>query len=171
MRSRLTSTAAALASAALLLGACGGEDNGDGGGSGDTASTVSVQSIDGADVLVDSRGAALYTSEQEEDGTVRCTKACASIWLPLAAPGGQPSAAEDVPGELGVVKRPDGSRQVTLDGAPVYRFAEDGGPGKVTGDGFSDDFDGEQFTWHVLSTGGGEPASEPSDSSDPYGGY
>jgi predicted lipoprotein with Yx(FWY)xxD motif len=169
MRPRLTFTAAALASAALLLGACGGDDNGS--SSSDTAETVSVESIDGADVLVDSRGAALYTSEQEEDGRVRCVKSCASVWLPLDAPSGQLSAADDVRGELGVVERPDGTRQVTLDGTPVYRFADDGGPGEVTGDGLSDDFDGEQFTWHVLSAGGEEPASEPSESNDPYGGY
>jgi predicted lipoprotein with Yx(FWY)xxD motif len=169
MRPRLTFTAAALASAALLLGACGGDDNGS--SSSDTAETVSVESIDGADVLVDSRGAALYTSEQEEDGRVRCVKSCASVWLPLDAPSGQPSAADDVRGELGVVERPDGTRQVTLDGAPVYRFADDGGPGEVTGDGLSDDFEGKPFTWHVLSAGGEEPASEPSESNDPYGGY
>ena len=99
-------------------------------------------------VLVDSEGAALYTSEEEADGKVRCTDACAEIWLPLTA--SKPTAASGVTGRLGVVERPDGARQVTYDGKPVYRFADDGGPGDVTGDGLSDSFDGQRFTWHVI---------------------
>ena len=110
-------------------------------------------SLDG-NVLVDSKGAALYSSDQEKDGMVRCTGGCTSIWLPLTAPNsGQPTAASDVPGKVAVVKRPDGASQVTLDGRPLYRFAEDGGPGKVTGDGVSDSFGGQQFTWQVEGTG------------------
>jgi hypothetical protein len=44
------------------------------------------------DVLVDADGAALYTADQERDGKVRCTTACAEIWIPLTLPaGGVPS--------------------------------------------------------------------------------
>ena len=43
---------------------------------------------------------------------------------------------------------------MTLDGAPLYTFAEDGGPGKLTGDGFSDQFDGMSFDWHADLPGG-----------------
>ena len=42
------------------------------------------------------------------------------------ASSGQPTAGDGVSGKLGIVKRPDGMRQVTLDGRPLYRFAEDG---------------------------------------------
>jgi predicted lipoprotein with Yx(FWY)xxD motif len=51
-----------------------------------------------------------------------------------------------------VAERPDGTRQVTLDGRRLYTFVQDE-PGEVTGDGFSDAFDGQQFTWHVVSVG------------------
>jgi predicted lipoprotein with Yx(FWY)xxD motif len=166
--------------AVLLLSACGGgnDNSGDdnsGGGSGNAAAagakTVSVKSIEGAgDVLVDRSGAALYTSDQEADGKVRCIDGCASDWLPLAAPAGneKPTAASDVPGKLGVVRRPDGSRQVTHDGTPLYSFADDNGPGRVTGDGFSDEFRGEKFTWNVSSTGDGGGSGG---SSSPSSGY
>ncbi len=128
---------------ALLLVACGG-------GSDSKTSTVSLDS----GVLVDSAGAPLYTSDQEKSGRVACTGGCASIWLPLEAPGpGAPTAGDGVSGELGVVKRPDGSRQVTLDGRPLYRFAEDGNDGKATGDDLTDSFDGRQFTWQVEGSG------------------
>jgi predicted lipoprotein with Yx(FWY)xxD motif len=149
-----TLTALAVA-AALVVAACGGGSDSGNAQAGAAATTVSIASIDGNDVLVDSKGAALYASDQEKDGTVRCTGGCASVWLPLTAPGsGQPTAAGDVAGKLGVVKRPDGKRQVTLAGRPLYRFAQDGGSGKVSGDGASDSFGGRQFTWHVEGTGG-----------------
>jgi predicted lipoprotein with Yx(FWY)xxD motif len=151
---KLTLTALAVA-AVLALGACGDDDGDDDAAqAGGAAATVSVESIDGADVLVDSDGAALYTSDEEKDGKVRCTAGCASIWLPLTLSGpGEPTAASELDGDLGVIERPDGARQVTLDGRPLYRFADDGGPGKVTGDGLSDSFDGQQFTWHVEASG------------------
>jgi predicted lipoprotein with Yx(FWY)xxD motif len=138
--------------AALALVACGGSDDGDA-----TASTASTTvSLDDG-LLVDSAGKALYSSDQEKSGKVVCTAGCTSIWLPLKAPGsGDPTAGDGVSGELGVVKRPDGSRQVTLDGRPLYRFAEDTAPGKATGDDVTDSFDGQQFTWHAEGTGAGD---------------
>jgi predicted lipoprotein with Yx(FWY)xxD motif len=152
---KLTITALVLATA-LVLGACGDDDD-EAAQAGGAAATVSVESIDGADVLVDSDGAALYTSDEEKDGKVRCTAGCASIWLPLTLSGpGEPTAGSGVEGDLGVVERPDGARQVTLDRRPLYRFADDGGPGKVTGDGLSASFGGQRFTWHVEASGGGD---------------
>jgi predicted lipoprotein with Yx(FWY)xxD motif len=160
-------TALALVTA-VALGACGDDDDG-AAEAGGAAPMVSVDSIDGADVLVDADGAALYTTEQEKDGRVRCTDECASIWLPLTLSGpGEPTAGSDVPDSLGVVERPDGARQVTLDGRPLYRFADDGGPGKVTGDGLSDAFGGQQFTWHVTAIGGGAAGGGSDGSSYSY---
>ena len=85
------------------------------------------------------------------------------IWPPLAAPSsGQPTAGDGVSGKLGTVKRPDGTRQVTLDGRPLYRFAQDSQPGKATGDNATDSFGGQKFNWHAegdssssSSSGGG----------------
>ena len=50
---------------------------------------------------------------------------------------------------------------MTFDGRRLYRFADDPGPGEVTGDGFADTFDGTLFTWHVASPSGfsGGPTS------------
>jgi Secreted repeat of unknown function len=68
---------------------------------------------------------------------------------------------------LGVVKRPDnGSEQVTFNGRPLYSFTQDGS-GEVTGDGFSDAFDGHQFTWNVVSVGAA--GSQPDTSGDSGG--
>lgn len=148
---KLSLTALTLLIAAVLA-ACGGSDNGAAtAGGGSSSTTVSLDN----GLLVDSSGAALYTSEQEKAGSVMCTGGCTQIWLPLKAPGsGQPTAGDGVSGKLGTVKRPDGTRQVTLDGRPLYRFAEDTAKGKATGDNVSDSFGGRKFTWHAEGDSG-----------------
>jgi predicted lipoprotein with Yx(FWY)xxD motif len=144
MKLMVTSIALLLA---VVLAACGSSDSGDA-----TASSASatVSSNDGQ--LIDSSNAPLYSSDQEKSGKVMCTGGCTTIWLPLKAPSGNPTAGDGVSGELGVVKRPDGSRQVTLDGRPLYRFAEDGSDGKATGDNLTDSFSGQKFTWRAEGT-------------------
>ena len=99
-------------------------------------------------VLVDSAGKPLYAADEEADGAVVCTGTCASFWIPLTV-GGDPPSEESVQRQLGVAPRGDGARQVTFAGMRLYSFVQDG-PGEVTGDGFSDAFDGQQFTWHVV---------------------
>jgi predicted lipoprotein with Yx(FWY)xxD motif len=148
---RLTASGVAIA-AALALGACGG--GGGGGGSSDSGSaTVAARQLPGVgNVLVDSSGKALYTSDQERSGTIVCSGACTAFWKPLKTDTGTPARAPKA-GKLGVIKRPDGSSQVTSNGRPLYTFSEDS-PGKATGDGFADDFQGHHFTWHVVRAGG-----------------
>jgi len=166
-----TICAAALASLALALAACGGDDEQPAQAAGGGKATVSVQDVDdvGA-VLVDDGGAALYASEEESDGKIRCTASCLEFWMPLAAPGGgKPSAGEGVDAEVATVERPDGTMQVTYDGKPLYRFSEDAKPGQVTGDGLSDEFDGKSFTWHAATTDGDGGDSDGSGGGRTYG--
>jgi predicted lipoprotein with Yx(FWY)xxD motif len=151
----------ALAAAAVLLAAaCGG--GGDSGaespeqGGSSSAQTVSVSAVDGVgDVLVDPDGAALYAADEEADGMVLCVDACATIWDPLTVSDGErPTAGDGLGGKLGVAERPDGARQVTFNGRLLYSFVEDTGPGVVTGNGFTDTFQGREFTWHVATPSG-----------------
>jgi predicted lipoprotein with Yx(FWY)xxD motif len=149
--------------AAATLAACGS-----GGGSGATAANapsmggqpVAVKQVDGTGrVLVDSNGQALYASDQETAaGKVMCTGACNSFWEPATAGKGAPQA-NAAGGKLAVVKRPDGSRQLTYNGKLLYSFTEDK-PGEVTGNGFHDAFNGQQFTWHVVTIGGGSSQNQ-----------
>jgi predicted lipoprotein with Yx(FWY)xxD motif len=141
---RLISSAAI--AAMLGLAACGG------GGSSNT-STSSSSKASTSDVVVDSAGKALYTPDQEANGKIACTDACTSFWKP--AP---PASVPKSDGKVGTITRPDGSKQATIDGKPVYTFTEDS-KGEVKGDGFSDDFGGKHFVWHAVSTGGGASTS------------
>jgi predicted lipoprotein with Yx(FWY)xxD motif len=161
MRTKKTYTAlAALAALVILvIAACGG--GGDNGAEesapagSDAATTVSVSSADGVgDVLVDEEGSALYAAVQEADGMVRCTDACAAIWVPLTVTG-QPTGSDGLAADLGVVTRPEGTRQVTFNGRLLYTFVEDTDANTVTGNGFSDTFgDLGLFEWHVATPTG-----------------
>jgi predicted lipoprotein with Yx(FWY)xxD motif len=160
--------------AVVALAACGGSSDSSTGASApansDGTLTVSTTSVDGVgEVLIDAEGAALYSPDQEAGGKVLCTGSCESIWIPLTLPAGDqsPTADSDLSAALGIIQRPDGTEQVTFDGKPLYRFAEDPAPGTVTGDGFVDSFDGKSFTWHVASPGGTATGS----SSTSSGGY
>jgi predicted lipoprotein with Yx(FWY)xxD motif len=166
MKTKISLTALILV-AAVALAACGGSGD-DGQATAASAPSNSTVSSDNG-LLVDSSGMALYTSEQERSGKVVCTGGCTSIWVPLAAPGsGQPTAGDGVSGKLGTVKRPDGKEQVTLDGRPLYRFAEDTDKGKASGDNVKDSFGGQMFTWHA--EGDTSSASGSSGSSGSGGG-
>lgn len=145
---RSIASATALASV-LLICACGSSTT----SSTTSTSTVAVKQIGGVGrVLVDANGMALYTPAQEASGTIHCTGACVAIWKPLAPGTGQPTGAGSV-GTLAVVKRPDGSKQVTVNGRPLYTFAQDSS-GSVTGNGVSDAFGSQRFTWHAVLAGG-----------------
>ena len=174
--SRTPVLASIAVAAALGLCACGGDDDSTGAttSAATGGDTVSVSSVSGAgEVLVDDGGNALYTPDEEAGGEILCTGACESEWVPLTVSGSAgPTASADVDGELGTVKRPGGAEQVTLDGAPLYTFVQDGGPGAVTGDGLVDEFEGQSFTWHVVRAGGSTaaPPESTTTTQDP-GGY
>jgi predicted lipoprotein with Yx(FWY)xxD motif len=158
-----------VAGLALVLAACGssGGSSSSGAQPGTSSSTVSVANVGGvANVLVDAAGKPLYSPDQEADGMIRCTGACTSFWMPLA-PGASTPTAKGL--TFAVISRPDGSQQVTADGKPLYTFAEDAA-GQLKGNGFGDDFNGQQFTWHVVVAGGGAAPTAPASNSG-GGGY
>jgi predicted lipoprotein with Yx(FWY)xxD motif len=162
--------ALAIGLVAILLAACGGGDDDDGNATaaGSGSGIVSVQSVDGTDVLVDSEGRTLYTADVERE-RILCTGACASFWEPIGSSTSEAeSAAADLDLDLGVVERPDGGEQLTFDGLPLYTFTEED-PGQLEGDGFVDDFEGTRFEWAAATTGSGSGSTSPdAPSSSPY---
>jgi predicted lipoprotein with Yx(FWY)xxD motif len=167
----------ALAAVAILIAsACGGGDSGaEGSAPADGTEAVTTVSVDNAegvgDVLVDSEGSALYASDQELGGMALCVDSCATIWQPLTVDGDAPTGSDGLNADIGVATRPDGERQVTFDGRLLYTFVEDTGPAIVTGNGFSDEFDGRLFTWHVATPTGISTTGENTDESATGGVY
>ena len=121
-------------------------------------------------MLTNGSGLPLYVNEQEtKGGMVLCNGSCTVIWRPLTIKNGSPTGTTAA-GTLGVVTRSDGTRQVTLDGKPVYTFYTDQ-PGKATGDNFKDSFNSRDFTWHVVTTSGTTNSSSGGSNSGGQGGY
>jgi predicted lipoprotein with Yx(FWY)xxD motif len=169
---RFLISAAAVAAMATALAACGGSGNDSASGSTSSGGTATVSSKDlgslGA-VLVDRSGKPLYASDQETaKGMALCTTAaCTAFWKPLTVTGTSPTG-NSVSGTLGVQKRPDGMRQVSLDGKLLYSFSEDTS-GQATGDGFQDSFGGQTFTWHVVHADGSVGTDTSRSSGSGYG--
>lgn len=87
-------------------------------------------------IVVDAKGMSLYffTKDTKDSGTSACTGSCLVQWPPLTTASGSP-AAEGVTGALGTINTPDGKKQVTLNGMPLYYFAKDTKPGDILGQG------------------------------------
>lgn len=122
--------------------------------------TGSAANVTGS-VLVDSRGMTLYRLSGEHAGKFICTSSgCLQVWHPLTVPAGaKPSGSV---GSLGVIKRPDGTTQVTYKGVPLYTFAQDTAPGQANGQGVKD-----VGTWSAVTTGALSSSNASSSSSAP----
>lgn len=146
--------------AALAIAACGSSSSSSSGGSassapasGSSSKTVRVQQVSGVGkVLVDSSGMAVYSTPVEAGGKIVCDSGCNSFWKPVTVSGAKPTAAAGA-GKIGEIKRPDGTTQATINGKPVYTFAQDS-PGKINGNGFVDHFAGRTFKWDVVKASG-----------------
>jgi predicted lipoprotein with Yx(FWY)xxD motif len=144
--------------AVVALAACGSSSSSKSSKKSGTTSTtaaaanavVKTASTSKGTVLVDSQGKTVYTLKNAGQ-PVQCTDACLSVWPPFMLPAGATSATgpSGVTG-LGTVAA-NGGQQVTVDGAPLYYFSGDQGPGSTNGDGINS-FGG---TWNVVKTGGG----------------
>jgi len=157
-RLRRRMTGVAIGAIALVVAACGDDDGTttetEPGAGAPTDATVTVgDGGDLGDILVDADGNTLYIAEGESAESILCLEACLAAWPPLTVPAGdEPTAGDGVDGTLATVTRDDGAVQVTFDGLPLYTFANDSGPGDVTGHGVVD-----QLTWHALTPGGPAP--------------
>jgi predicted lipoprotein with Yx(FWY)xxD motif len=130
--------------APLAVAGCGGAGYGAAAGHGGastaarptaatTAATIAIGKTSLGSVLTDSQGRTLYYFTPDREGTITCTASCAANWPPFVS-SAQPTST-GLPGEAGLVKRPDGASQVTYDDWALYTFAGDKKPGDVAGQG------------------------------------
>ena len=86
-------------------------------------------------VVVDVAGLTLYRSDKDSASPPRsrCTGSCTILWKPAVATDADLPVTGIDPTLVGTITRADGTRQLTLAGWPVYRFAKDRRPGDVKG--------------------------------------
>lgn len=99
-------------------------------------------------IVVDAKGMSVYffTKDVKDSGTSACTGACLTMWPPVLSTAATPSA-EGVSGTLGTIATPDGAKQVTLNGLPLYYYEQDKNPGDILGQGVSD-------VWYLANPAG-----------------
>jgi predicted lipoprotein with Yx(FWY)xxD motif len=99
------------------------------------AATVNAAETSLGLVLTDGEGLTLYYFTEDSEGSSACDGECAAAWPPLLT-SGDPVAGDGADAsKLGTLERSDGTVQVSYDGRPLYRFANDAAPGDTTGEG------------------------------------
>ena len=181
---------AAVAVPALLLAACGTSSGSPAaGGSGSSAAqsstsassakVVTVEAHSGAvgTFLTDGSGRTLYLFAKDATGKSSCSGDCTEYWPPLTTAGAPAASGAAKASMLATITRPDGSKQVTYGGHPLYYFAGDAAAGDLKGQGTN----GFGAKWWVVSpagasitmaaSGSGSSPSSPTKSSGGGGGW
>lgn len=109
---------------------------------------MKVASSSAGQIAVDSKGMSLYffTKDVKDSGTSACVDACLDAW-PIFTTTSEAPAVEGVTGTVGTIASPDGKKQVTLNGLPLYYYAKDKATGDVTGQGVGG-------VWYLVSPSG-----------------
>ena len=115
----LTATAAALAVTAAPMAAE------------KAVPTLTVHSSSFGKVLFDGRGFVLYAFGKDPAGRSVCSAACAKKWPPYVVRGPLRAGAGVKASLLGTVRRPNGSRQVSYAGRPLYYYVGDKKSGQI----------------------------------------
>jgi predicted lipoprotein with Yx(FWY)xxD motif len=159
---RLAAGAGGAAAVAVLAAACasgGGSSSapaspaGSGAsGNGSGGTVITTASTSAGAVLTDGSGRAVYLWVKDTGKTSACTGACASAWPPVTTTGTVSAAGRASASDLGTSTRPDGTKQVTYNGHPLYYYAGDSGAGMASGQG-SDSFGAK---WWLVSPSGSD---------------
>lgn len=115
----------------------------------------------GEHVIVSSQGRTLYALSPETSKHLLCKSSeCLHFWPPMTVGSGSTKLKNGagVQGHLGLLRRSNGTFQVTLRGMPLYRYSQDRAKGDTKGQGI-ESFGG---TWHAATASSSEHASAPS---------
>lgn len=83
-------------------------------------------------VLVDGKGMTLYVFLTDTATSSACTGTCTTTWRPLL--GDTPMLGAGLTGaDFASITRPDGTKQITFHGHPLYTYANDKAPGQTNG--------------------------------------
>ena len=117
----------------LALVVLGGSVAAVGSGSSGSASAgggLKTATIGGVTVLTNAKGLTLYWFAPDKPGKSVCYNSCAAYWPPVKGPA---ALSAGVAGQVGTIKRSDGSLQATYNGHPLYTYVADGAPGQAKG--------------------------------------
>jgi predicted lipoprotein with Yx(FWY)xxD motif len=93
--------------------------------------TVTVRASDYGPVLFDDRGYALYAFTRDARGRSACAETCTESWPRYLLRGSLRVGTGLEASLLATMQRPNGDRQVTYAGRPLYHWIGDREPGAV----------------------------------------
>lgn len=180
-RTRIGVLVALAGAGAAVLSACGGNDmagmaNMPGMGGANPAMgqaghvMLSVTDVSGVGkVVAAADGKTLYRFDKDtaNPSVSNCEGSCLTSWTPATAGTGDltPMLVGVDQKLVGWVSRKDGTKQLTLNGWPLYEFAHDQAPGQASGQGVN----GQWFA--VTPTGAKAPGSAKGAGSSDGSGY
>jgi predicted lipoprotein with Yx(FWY)xxD motif len=98
--------------------------------------TINIQKVSNTvSYLTNGQGMSLYISLQDAPEKSNCNAACLTVWQPLLVNGKIIAGSGVTLAKLGIITLPDGTRQVTYLGAPLYTYTKDVNPGDTNGHG------------------------------------
>jgi predicted lipoprotein with Yx(FWY)xxD motif len=103
-------------------------------------------------VVTNSAGKTLYWFAPDTSTTSKCTGSCSTYWPPVTGPV---TAGSGVTGTLSTITRPDGTKQATYDGHPLYTYVGDTAAGQAKGNGLN--LSGG--LWYEMTVSGAKPAT------------
>jgi predicted lipoprotein with Yx(FWY)xxD motif len=174
-----TSSTSSAPAASASAGAASASASATGGST--TGLVITTKSGSAGAFLTTGSGRTVYLWMKDGKDSSACAGGCASYWPPVTTTG-PPTAAGGVSmAGLTTFTRADGTKQVAYDGHALYYFAEDSGPGQVTGQG-NDGFGalwwlvnpaGTAITGKVTVASGAATPSTPASASSPpaHSGY
>ncbi|HEY8914513.1 hypothetical protein [Lacisediminihabitans sp.] len=164
MNTRTTSSLLGAALVALALAGCASSGTSSGAyGSGPSSPSPATASADVAvgtttlgKVIVDGKSmtAYLFDKDTPNSGSSACTGQCATLWPAITSKSATPQVS-GITGKVGTITGVDGGKQVTVNGRPIYTFAQDKAPGDINGQGVGG-------IWYVVSPAGDEIKSAKS---------
>jgi predicted lipoprotein with Yx(FWY)xxD motif len=150
--------ASALVAVTAVVAGCGGSGGGATAATSNPKTTIGVANSGLGTILVDSQGHTLYLFKKDSSTTSACSGECAAAWPPLLA-AGKPTIANGANASLaGTITRPDGTKQVTYGGHPLYLFVKDENPGETNGEGVT----AFGAAWFAVSPAGTQIAKQSS---------
>lgn len=99
-------------------------------------------------IVVDGKGLSVYqyTQDLKDSGRSACVGGCLTAWPPVVTTSDTPTV-DGVTGKVGTIATPDGKKQLTVNGMPVYYFAKDKVAGDILGQGISS-------VWYLVAPSG-----------------
>ncbi|WP_427891168.1 COG4315 family predicted lipoprotein [Kribbella sp. GL6] len=87
-------------------------------------------------VVVDGNGRTVYVYDKDTKGKSNCEGGCLALWPAVAAGSGAPQLTGIDASLVSTITRSDGSKQLAINGMPLYLYTQDTQAGQANGQAF-----------------------------------